>query len=69
MVGIVFSDLLACRDMDLNLFEEPAANTRLAETVDGLNARLGKTLALASIASSDYTVPDRIPFGAPEGTL
>ncbi|HLV80527.1 MAG TPA: hypothetical protein VKT32_09610 [Chthonomonadaceae bacterium] len=65
-VGIVFTDLLACKDVNLSLFEDPVAKSRLALTVDALNEKFGHVVDLLPIYEHYGQVPKRIPFGTPE---
>ena len=64
-VGIVFSGLLACRDKNLSLFGEEAAQQRLAQIADGLNRRTTGMVELAALHGLN-ALPTRIPFGTPD---
>jgi DNA polymerase-4 len=64
-VGIVFSGLLATKDMNLSLFDEDVQERRLAQIVDDLNRRTQGGVHLASLRGLN-DVPTRIAFGAPD---
>ena len=64
-VGIVFSGLLACKDMTLSLFEEDAQDKRLARIVDDLNKRTRGGIGLAGLHGLPE-LPARIAFGPPD---
>jgi len=57
-VGIVFTDLLACKDVNFSLFEDPVDKSRLAITVDALNAKFGHVVDLIPIHEHYGQVPD-----------
>ena len=65
-VGIVFSELLLCQDMNLSLFDDAQERMRLARVIDELNRKHGQTVELASLREARGQVPLRIPFGAPD---
>jgi hypothetical protein len=66
--GIVFTGLLACDDVTLSLFEEDdlARKSRLAATIDRLNARHGHVVDLLPLFVHHGQAPHRIAFGAPD---
>ena len=64
-VGIVFSGLLACRDVTLSLFDDMGQDRRLAQIVDDLNRRTGGGVHLATLRRGGE-IPQRIAFGPPE---
>jgi hypothetical protein len=66
-VYIVFSELLAVQDVNLNLFEDPMEKMRLAYLIDELNERFEEqAVQVGGLHGTGGQVPKRIPFGAPE---
>lgn len=65
-VSIVFTDLIACKDMNLCLFDDPVSKSNLCGIVDDLNARCEGPTDLASVFWLRNRAPDRIAFGRPE---
>ena len=63
-VGIRFSGLLQCADVNLSLFDDPMPRPQLWETVDGLNKQ-GHSVELASVHQVRQEAPFRIAFGQP----
>jgi|YelNatPaOPRAMG01_1025707.scaffolds.fasta_scaffold58067_1 DNA polymerase-4 len=67
-VGLTFTELALARNVTRNLFEDTEGRTRLAKTVDALNARFGNVVELASAYWLRNQAPLRIPFGSPDST-
>jgi DNA polymerase IV len=65
-VSIVFSDLLAVQDLNLNLFAEVEQKQRLSQIVDEINRKHEGVVHLAGLHGSGGQIPKRIPFGAPD---
>lgn len=65
-VGITFTDLIACRDVNLSLFEDRMQRARLCAAVDMLDARSERGIDLASTYGLRHLAPRRIPFGQPD---
>ncbi len=61
--GIVFTDLILCKDMNLSLFDDPIERTMLGNTTDALNAKHGYVVDVASIFWLHENAPFRIAFG------
>lgn len=62
-VGIVFSDLILCKDMNLSLFDDPIERTLLGNTMDALNAKHGYVVDVASVFWLREEALFRIAFG------
>lgn len=63
-VAATFTDLIACDNANLSLFDDRAKRARLFETVDALNERFGHVVDLASVYWLREEAPYRIAFGA-----
>jgi len=63
------ASMLACRDVNLSLFEEddPHEKMRLARLIDDLNHKHEYAVELAAMHGQSGQAPLRIPFGAPVG--
>ena len=62
-VGVTFWDLIAAKDVTLNLFDDTFARAEVSRTMDTLNRKRENSLQLASVLPVQHTAPFRIAFG------